>query len=141
MLIIAVPSIFLVVVYGFIGVIVLSRARKLHPDVADSSGGPVAQSPSQHRQAQEKQQQQQQQKYAAGRERRAVRFAVTCAVVTILFLVGPPMLDAHLRDHADLHVRVESLNRMDDLDEPRTDSGLSSLEHESCRLFLCRRSL
>ena len=87
-LIIAVPPIFLVAVYGFIGVIVLSRARKLHPDVADSSGGPLAQSSSsQHRQAQQKQQQQPpQQRHAAGRERRAIRIAITCAVVAVLFL-------------------------------------------------------
>ena len=78
-LIIAVPAVVLIVVYGSIVMVVLSRSRKVQPTI------PVPPSLEDHRQ-QQSQQLQQQLQHSARREKRAIRLAITCGVVTFLFI-------------------------------------------------------
>ena len=87
-LIIAVPAVVLIIVYGSIVMVVLSRSRKVQPTI------PAPQSLEDHRQQQQSQQQHQQQQqqqqqqllHSARREKRAIRLAITCGVVTFLFI-------------------------------------------------------
>lgn len=82
-LIIAVPAVVLIIFYGSIVMVVVSRSRKVQPTV------PVPQSSEHHGRQQSQQQhqlQQQQLLHSARREKRAIRLAITCSAVTFLFI-------------------------------------------------------
>ncbi|KAI0232782.1 hypothetical protein LSAT2_016923 [Lamellibrachia satsuma] len=70
------PAVFLLTLYGSIVGVVVHRQRKLNASIAPDPAGGVASVLSTMTKEQ-----------AARRQRRAIRVAVTCAVVTILFLV------------------------------------------------------
>ena len=67
------PSVFLVATYGTIVAVVVYRQHKLHSSVVPATGATVAYTA--------------QQEKASRRWRRTIRVAITCAVVTLMFLV------------------------------------------------------